>query len=240
MPSRQSSLALANTPVPGLLIFIHGHRATAAEMLAYTELVEAARALNLVLVAPQGRGDTWSTPGAPASSSIGQSRDEAAFIRRVLDDLAGRVTYDSRRVVLSGFSQGASVVWHVACAGEPRVGLYLPIAGVWWQPMPQTCAGPPVKLLHIHGMADRVMPMTGRRLRDTWQQGDVKEAIRRMSAHNQCSGAPLTQASAPLTCTLASGCTEGASLSLCLHEGDHHTDPRWFTLLRSQIEGALR
>jgi polyhydroxybutyrate depolymerase len=240
LPSGQSSLASVNVPTPGLLIFIHGHRSSAAEMLAYSELVEAARALNLVLVAPQGRGDTWSTPGAPGSGSSGQNRDEVSFIRRVLDDLGRRVTYDPRRVVLSGFSQGASVVWHVACAGEPRVGLYMPIAGVWWQPMPHTCAGPPVKLLHIHGMADGVMPMAGRRLRDTWQQGDVKEAIRRMSAHNQCNGVSVTEVSVPLTCTLASSCAKGASLSLCLHEGDHHTDPRWFVLLRNQIGRALQ
>jgi polyhydroxybutyrate depolymerase len=225
---------------PGVLIFIHGHRSSAKEMLAYGELVEAARALNLILVTPQGLNDTWSTPGAPSSGLIGQNRDEVSFIRRVLDDLPLRVEFDVSRVVLSGFSQGASVVWHVACQGEPRVRAYVPIAGVWWQPMPETCPGLSVNLLHIHGMADPVMPMTGRRLRGTWQQGDVKEAIRRMSQHNACTGTTAPEMLGPLACTRATGCAPQSSLALCLHEGDHHTDPRWFVLMRTQIEAMMK
>jgi polyhydroxybutyrate depolymerase len=233
-------IAVPSLPKPGLLIFVHGHRSSAAEMLAYAELVQAAKALNLILVAPQGINDTWSTPGAPSSGLIGQNRNEVPFIRRMLDDLPARVEFDTNRVVLSGFSQGASVVWHVACQGDERIRLFMPIAGVWWQPMPQTCAGPPVNLLHIHGMSDPVMPMTGRRLRETWQQGDVKEAIRRMGLHNQCTGASVSRSIGPLTCTKANDCARGSSVDLCLHEGDHHTDPSWFVLLRNQMEQAMR
>jgi polyhydroxybutyrate depolymerase len=226
--------AAPGAPTPGVMIFIHGHRSSAHEMLAYTELVEAARMLNLILVAPQGLNDTWSTPGSPT-----QNRNEVAFLRRVLDDLPLRMRHDPRRVVLSGFSQGASVVWHVACQGERRVRAYVPIAGVWWQPMPETCPGPVVNLLHIHGMADAVMPMAGRRLRETWQQGDVKEAIRRMSLHNACGAAATSQTAGALTCAQATSCAPQASLALCLHEGDHHTDPRWFVLLREHIEAMM-
>ncbi len=220
--------------LPGALVFVHGHRSSAQEMLAYAGLVEAARALHMVLVVPQGLNDTWSTPGSPT-----QGRDEVAFLRRVLDDLPRRIPFDPQRVVLSGFSQGASVVWHVACAGEPRVRAYVPIAGVWWHPMPASCPGPPVNLLHIHGLADPVMPMAGRRLRDIWQQGDVREAIRLMARHNGCAGLSAPEPAGPLSCAHARSCAAHSSLTLCLHEGDHHTDPSWFVALRARIEAML-
>jgi polyhydroxybutyrate depolymerase len=219
---------------PGLLIFVHGHRSSAAEMLAYGELVTAARALNMVLVAPQGLNATWSTPGAPSTH-----RDETGFIRRVIDDLPSRLTFDRERVLLSGFSQGASVVWHVACAGEPRIKAFMPIAGVWWQPMPETCPGGPVKLLHVHGLADPVMPMTGRAIRDTWRQGDVREAVARMIRHNMCSADRIRTETGSLACEAPKECRDGAALKLCLHPGDHHTDPRWFMDQREWIERAF-
>jgi polyhydroxybutyrate depolymerase len=219
---------------PGLLIFLHGHRLSAAEMMAYAELVAAAEALDLVLVAPEGRNATWSTPGAPNSH-----RDETQFIRRVLDDLPARLVYDRDRVLLSGFSQGASVVWHVACAGEPRVKAFMPIAGVWWSPMPESCPGGPVRLLHVHGTADSVMPMAGRTIRDTWRQGDVREAFARMSRHNRCDAGPGRREVADLACEAPTGCRKGAALALCLHAGDHHTNPRWFTDQRAWIAQAF-
>ncbi len=224
----------ASTAPPGLLIFVHGHRSSAAEMLAYRELAEAARELNLVLVAPQGLNDTWSTPGAPS-----RNRDELPFLRRVLDDLPARIPHDPARVLMSGFSQGAAVVWHVACAGEPRVKAYMPIAGVWWRPMPETCPGGPVNLLHVHGTADPVMPMTGRRLRDTWHQGDVREAFSTMTRHNACGVTPTVQLMGELVCE-APPCPDGRMVKLCLHRGDHHTNPRWFLDNRDWIAQVLR
>jgi polyhydroxybutyrate depolymerase len=227
--------ASAREKPPGLLIFVHGHRSSAAEMLAYRELVEAAAALDLVLVAPQGQNDTWATPGAPS-----RHRDEVPFLRRMLDDLPLRLAYDPRRVVLSGFSQGASVVWHVACAGEPRIAAYIPIAGVWWRPMPETCPGPPAKLLHIHGLADPVMPMAGRNLRDLWRQGDVREAVATMTRHNACTGPPARREAGELACEAPTDCARGGALALCLHRGDHHTNPRWLLDNRAWIDEALR
>ena len=220
----------------GAFVFIHGHRATAAEMIGYRELVDAVHAQGFMLVAPQGLGDSWSTPGSPGDGR----RNELVYVANVMDDLAKRFPIDPKRTVASGFSQGASVAWEIACHGDGRFQAFLPIAGVWWQPMPKECKAPPRPLLHIHGLADPVMPMTGRNLRDRWKQGDVMDAITTLKKTNGCPAKPTFSATrGPLTCDMFTGCLSDKPVALCLHGGDHHTNPRWITDVKEWLVAVL-
>ncbi len=220
----------------GAFLFFHGHRSSAAEMAAYKELAEAVHALGFLFVAPQGVQESWSTPGSPGEGR----RDELGYTKALLDDLTARYPIDPARIVASGFSQGASVVWEIACRGDARFSAFLPVAGVWWQPMPKTCTVSPKPLLHIHGTADTVMPMNGRNLRDRWKQGDVREAFATMRLAHACLGEPTRQQRrGPLTCTFNDTCGSGKSLVLCLHGGDHHTNPAWFMEIKDWLERVL-
>ncbi|MGL5136167.1 MAG: alpha/beta hydrolase family esterase [Beijerinckiaceae bacterium] len=216
----------------GAFVFFHGHRASSAEMIAYRELVEAAHALGLLFIAPQGMGDSWSPPGSPSEGR----RDELAYTAALLDDLAKRFPLDRKRIIASGFSQGASVVWEIACKGDGRFATFLPIAGVWWRPMPTDCPAPERPLLHIHGEADPVMPMTGRNLRDRWRQGDVREAFATMKRRHACpADVPRPEPRGPLLCGFEDACGSGQPLALCLHGGDHHTNPEWLMAVKDWI-----
>jgi polyhydroxybutyrate depolymerase len=223
------------TPI-GAFVFVHGHRSSAAEMINYKELAEAAHSLGFMLVAPQGLGDSWSTPGSPGEGR----RDEIKFMAAMLDDLTQRFPIDRKKIVGSGFSQGSSVIWEVACRGDGRFSAFVPVAGVWWQPMPSECTAPLRPMLHIHGTADTVMPMTGRNLRDRWKQGDVMQAFATMRVVNACPSTPgLQERLGPLSCTMFNSCGSGKKLALCLHGGDHHTNPSWFMDVKSWLTGVL-
>ena len=223
------------TPI-GTFFFIHGHRASASEMMEYQELSEAVHKLGFMLVAPQGLGDSWGTPGSPGEGK----RDEVAFINAVVDDLEKRFPIDRGRLVASGFSQGSAVVWEIACHGDGRFAAFLPVAGVWWHPMPKTCTAPPRPLLHIHGLADPVMPMGGRTLR-TWKQGDVAVAMETMRGYNQCRQAGTrSEQRGELSCTFETDCASRAPVALCLHPGDHHTNPVWFMQVKDWLDAALK
>ncbi len=219
----------------GAFVFIHGHRASAEEMVGYRDLLAAVHALGFMLVAPQGLGDSWSTKGSPGEGR----RDEVRFIGEVMEDLARRFPIDTRRLVVSGFSQGASVTWEIACRGDGRFRAFLPIAGVWWRPMPTECPAPRRPLLHIHGISDPVMPMEGRSLRDRWRQGDVREAFATMRRLNACEAAPAREQRGELDCSFDTACGSRKPLALCLHPGDHHTNPAWFLTVRDWLERAL-
>jgi polyhydroxybutyrate depolymerase len=221
----------------GAFVFVHGHRSSAAEMINYKELSEAVHALGFMLVAPQGLGDSWSTPGSPGDGR----RDELAFMAAMLDDLEKRFPIDRARLVASGFSQGASVVWEIACKGDGRFAAFLPVAGVWWQPMPTACPAPPRPMLHIHGINDPVMPMGGRNLRDRWKQGDVSIAVATMRVVNGCQidGKRRSDQRGNLTCMFEDGCSSGKPVALCLHPGDHHTNPVWFMQVADWLKAVL-
>jgi polyhydroxybutyrate depolymerase len=223
------------TPV-GAFVFVHGHRSSAAEMIAYRELADAVHALGFLLVAPQGLGDSWSTPGSPSEGR----RNEIVFMGTLLDDLERRFPVDRQRLIASGFSQGASVVWEIACRGDGRFAAFLPIAGVWWQPMPQDCSAPPRPLLHIHGTADPVMPLAGRHLANRWRQGVVREAFATLQRVNTCRSEPTRQEQrGGLACDFHDDCGSGQRLALCLHGGDHHTNPAWFLSVRDWLNAVL-
>jgi polyhydroxybutyrate depolymerase len=223
------------TPI-GAFVFVHGHRATAAEIVNYKELSDAVHGMGFMLVAPQGLGDSWSTPGSPGDGR----RDELAFMAAMLDDLEKNFPIDRARLVASGFSQGASVVWEIACRGDGRFAAFMPVAGVWWQPMPVACTAPKRPLLHIHGINDPVMPMGGRNLRDRWKQGDVSIAVATMRVINNCeAGKSRREQRGELTCVFEDGCTSGKPVALCLHQGDHHTNPVWFTQMADWLSSVL-
>jgi polyhydroxybutyrate depolymerase len=221
----------------GAFVFVHGHRASAAEIVNYKELSDVVHAMGFMLVAPQGLGDSWSTPGSPGEGR----RDELRYMAAMLDDLEKRFPIDRNRLVASGFSQGASVVWEIACKGDGRFAAFLPVAGVWWQPMPTECAAPRRPLLHIHGVNDPVMPMGGRNLRDRWKQGDVAIAAATMRVNNGCdiNGKRRTEQRGALTCVFEDSCASGKPVAVCLHQGDHHTNPVWFKQVRDWLEDVL-
>ena len=60
-------------------------------------------------------------------------RDEGAFARAVLDDLAQRYAVDRKRVLMTGFSRGGSMVWDIACHDPAGFAAFAPAAGAFWR-----------------------------------------------------------------------------------------------------------
>jgi len=107
----------------GAIIFFHGYQGSAEETASDPALLAAAARLGVALVAPDGQGRTWSYPGSP-----GRYRDEFAFVAHVLDDVSARFPVDPKRIMASGFSQGGSMVWYLACLMPERFRAFAPTA----------------------------------------------------------------------------------------------------------------
>lgn len=206
----------------GAIMFFHGWQGSAEETLADAGLVALATRLGVALIAPDGAGKTWSYPGSP-----GRHRDEFAFVAQVLDDVSSRFPVDPARIMASGFSQGGSMVWYLACRMPDRFRAFAPVAGAFWEPLPASCAAPRPPLIHMHGTADMTVPLAGRALRNGFRQGDVFKslAILAPTAPTVAVGDVPTQPSG-LSCRSLAGPGE-APLELCLHEGGHWIDPTW-------------
>lgn len=208
----------------GALFHFHGFRENAADIAAREDLRAIAARHQAVLVVPQGAEQTWSHPGSPSAH-----RDEFAFVDAVLADLEARIRLDRSRLWASGFSQGASMLWALACHRGDLFRFYMPIAGGFWRPEPQSCPQLPVAIRHIHGLKDVSVPLEGRPVRGgKFHQGKIAHAIALQREAAQCRPEAeddiLTRG--VLTCRQAKGCASG-SLEFCLHAGGHDFDPSW-------------
>ena len=64
-----------------------------------------------MLVLPDG----IATGPGPIDGSPSQARDELAFMDAVRADLLARWPIEPNRILVTGFSQGGSMVWDLAC-----------------------------------------------------------------------------------------------------------------------------
>jgi polyhydroxybutyrate depolymerase len=207
------------------LFFLHGYSQTPENYAEPTGwFMQFGEKEQVLIVLPEGKEKTWSYMGSPM-----ENRDDAGFIKDVLDDVEARYPVKRKQLWLSGFSQGASMVWYAGCALGDRFAALAPVAGAFWEPLPPKCSKGPLNMLHIHGTADEVVPMEGRPIGDRWKQGDVMKSIAIMAESNACKAGAFTpekSTGSMQKCErLAPQCSDGRQpqITLCRHSGGH-----WF------------
>jgi polyhydroxybutyrate depolymerase len=181
--------------------------------------------LGVLLVAPEGIDHTWSFPDSPS-----QQRDEFSFIDAVLDDVEARFPVDTRRLWASGFSIGASMVWYAACFLGGRFAAFAPIAGDFWEPLPENCPSGPASIRQVHGLADETFPIGGRVVEERYRQGDLWQGLALWRRIDGCAAQPDdTYAARDMSCLTwsARSCSSGRELTVCLHSGGHVFAAEW-------------
>jgi polyhydroxybutyrate depolymerase len=211
----------ADTTKGPVIVFYHGWRETPEMLLADPVPARFADAQRAILVAPEGLGQTWSYPGSP-----GQLRDERPFAEELF--AAIRKRFPDRRIIAAGFSQGASMVWWLACRQPHLADAFVSISGGFWEPSPASCSGSGATLVHIHGRGDVTVPLAGRQIRGgAYRQSDVRRDWAIWLGENSCAAAPSSMLnSGDRACELWTQCAKGKALAFCLHDQGHqiHAD----------------
>lgn len=231
----------AERPVPAL-IYLHGWGGSSEGVMHNTAMREALVAHGYALIAPEGipsagHGNRdWGVRDGGA-----HPRDDLVFLAAVLDD-AARHGVDRGRVLMAGFSRGGSMVWDVACHAPATVRAYAPVAGAFWEPLPDGCAGP-ADLLHTHGWGDRVVPLEGRAVAGgRLIQGDVFLSLRLLRETLGC--APQMPDAAPVETEDGLWLRHwdhcpGGRLDLVLHPGGHGVPEAWVERALDWFEARL-
>jgi polyhydroxybutyrate depolymerase len=136
---------------PALVLMLHGsgEDATAAERTyGWTSLADDE---GFVVAHPAAVDRSWN-------AELDRTEvDDIAFLSGVVDDLVDRLDVDPARVFVAGMSRGAMMAYSLACETDVPAAI-APVAGT----MVTECADPaPVSVLHIHGGADRTVPIPG-------------------------------------------------------------------------------
>jgi polyhydroxybutyrate depolymerase len=209
------------TPI-GAIVFTHGFRGTAGGVMRNKALTALAADLGVALIAAQADGPEWIIPGIPSHDQR-EGVDELAYFDTLIEDVTARFAIDRTRLVASGFSSGAMMVWHLACYRGAAFKGFVPMSGTFWEPVPKTCPSGAVNLIHYHGNEDPVVPLKGRQIGDA-HQGSISEAVEMLA---QSGGYRPVEAgeTAGLECSrqVADG---GKLLELCLFTGKHQLKAR--------------
>ena len=225
---RPARLALVDGKAPALIYF-HGWRQQADQVVRSKALRAIADHYGLLLVVPEGLGGSWAFTGSP-----NHARDELAFAGQLLDDLRRNRHADPARIYAAGFSMGGSMVWELACHRPAGFAGFVAVSGAFWEPYPDHCATEPIRLLHFHGLSDPVVPVAGRPLGAAYAQGDVGHGLDIMAATHQCpadrisSLPPQPAGKLTLDCRVWQGCGDGSALEYCRHGGGHLRPVGWF------------
>jgi len=176
-------------PPTATIMFLHGLGGSGAGPVKGRMAREATKR-GYAFIAPNGfHGDAvlprnW----AVKADNFVYNGDDQAFLRDVVADAVARHGIPADRLLLSGFSRGASMTWDVACATPEFATAYAPVAGQFWVTLPERCNGP-VTMLHTHGWSDRTIPLEGRRLffpeKDV-RQGDLFASLKILRETNGC------------------------------------------------------
>lgn len=209
----------------GAILYHHGWRANAAGVMAHTGLRRMADRLGVALIALDSAGEGWLIANAPRRNRA-DSAIELAGVDAVLADAARRFPIDPDRILAAGFSGGGMMTWTLACRRPNHFIGFAPIAGTFWAPVPEDCESAPLRVLHVHGTADEVVPLAGRAIADT-RQGDVREAFAVFAAPAADGTAEATGPDGLACEGMAHGAEGGGHLLLCLHDGGHIMRPEW-------------
>ena len=130
-----------------LLLLLHGAGQSGATMLR--RMGAAADEAGVAVLAPDSRGATWD-------AIRGEFGEDVTFIDRALQHVFARVTVDPARVIVGGFSDGASYALSLGLANGdlfPRVAAFSPgfviSAAVHGRP----------RFFVSHGTADPILPI---------------------------------------------------------------------------------
>jgi polyhydroxybutyrate depolymerase len=229
-------------PVPAVM-FLHGWGGSSAGVMKNKAMLATLSARGYALIAPEGVRTSPEREQKNWAVRDGRDyeRDDLAFIAEVLTDAAAH-GIDRNRVLMTGFSRGASMAWDVACHTPKSARAYAPVAGAFWEPLPDHCEGP-VDLFQTHGWTDKVVPLEGRSVAGgTLTQGDAFASLRILRDANACDPqmpdtAPM-EADGDLWLRNWTHCP-GGRIDLMLHPGGHSIPTGWLERALDWFEARL-
>ena len=142
-----------SAPVP-LVLMLHGAGQSAE--IGIAPFLPRADAAGIVLIAPDSRGGTWDFLYGPYGADV-------AFIDRALTHAFERCAIDPARVVIEGFSDGASYALSLGITNGDLFSRVIAFSPCILAPAAEV--GRP-RIFISHGTADRILPIDncGRRL----------------------------------------------------------------------------
>lgn len=198
-----------------LVLVFHGYSMSAAQVEQSFGWDQLADAEGFLVVYPQGLDGGFNAGGCCGTSSVTNVDDVGATLAMV-DDVAAQVPLDAARLHVTGFSNGGALAYRLACETD-RFAAFGPVAGGLVVDCPDAA---PTSILHIHGLADPVVPFDGGTV--VWQT-PVTNVLADWRARDQCAAPAISDTGR--THLSAATCPAGREVDLLTIDGLQHAWP---------------
>lgn len=161
---------------PPVVFAFHGAGGTSRIMLYHGRWLSKSDAAGFVVIAPEGtppdlskkpnfrfNPQLWNLGGASTSAPVGQA-DDVGFVRSILEALPSIVDYDSDRVYVTGFSNGAGLTFRLAAEMGQHFAALGPISGYPTPAVPTL----PLPTYYMVGELDPLIPWNGGEVTSPW------------------------------------------------------------------------
>ncbi len=145
--------------LPLFLVF-HGSSASASVIERETSFDQRADSLDFIVVYPEGLHRGWNI-GECCRFSFKRRVDETAFVSAILDELERGMAIDSTRIYATGYSDGGTLSFLLACNLPHRIAAVAGVSATLFDPSPRCDGMRPVPAMVIHGSADTHVPYAG-------------------------------------------------------------------------------
>ncbi|WP_436771858.1 alpha/beta hydrolase family esterase [Yinghuangia sp. YIM S09857] len=245
-----------------LVLDLHGSSSSGLEQMENDGIRDVADANRFAVAAPNGavpvspapgvNGWAWNIPGVPLAGTTvfppPGTRDDVAFVSRVIDVARQAACIDLRRVYATGVSGGGRMASQLACDLAGRIAAVAPVNGVRFPlatdtpPRTVTCdPSRPVPVMAIHGAWDPInvladtpppeapglpAPIGAPKPGTSWSYSG-ETAVERWAANNGCrlDRPRVTEVTDHIDKIAYRGCNRGGDVVLYRLDNSGHASP---------------
>ncbi|MBM4242912.1 MAG: hydrolase [Deltaproteobacteria bacterium] len=193
--------ALGGDAVPLVLVY-HGVFSSGPEIQANTGFPAKAAAEGFITAAGDGIGQSWNA-GVCCQPAQGENVDDVGFTRDMVAAIESEYCVDGSRVYATGFSNGAAMVFRLACEAADLFAAFAPVGGSLALFPCEPALPRPIQITNM--ISD---PVVDYRLGE-FSFGELLKL-------NACSAArDFAQLAPTASCTIAPDCADGSTTELC-------------------------
>jgi polyhydroxybutyrate depolymerase len=197
------------------VLLFHGFGSDGRAFAALTRMPAEGAARGVIVVTPDGPGNTWQLSGTGT---------DAAFVDAIVAALEQTLCVDLHRVYAAGFSQGAAFTIFYACARPGRIAAISTVAVDF-----QLGCKQPIPYLAFHGTNDPAVPYQNDAIGASLPGAKVRGTLLNLGDWARLDGCGST----PATRTIGSEivlrtwphCTRGTAVALYTITNGSHTWP---------------
>lgn len=219
-----------DTTLP-LVIGLHGTGGSATQFEHDYHFTDKANSAGFIAVYPEGVRSTgilglrtWNA-GTCCDFALEQGVDDVKFIRTLLDKLVTSYKINSKRVYVTGMSNGGMLTYRLANEMPDKIAAIAVVSCSMVLPAP-LASSRPMPILHIHSSLDTKVPYVGGIGIGGYYFPPVDSVNRVWAQHNGCASAPtiLTDDNR-YQLTEWPGCSTGAVIRRYLTRDGGHAWP---------------